>query len=272
MFGKSCSVIGVVHVPALPGAHGYSGYMDQVLATAIIDAMTYKEEGVDGLVIENMHDVPYLKGRVEPETVAAMAVVANAIKYECMMPIGIQILAGANIEALGVAHACDLDFIRVEGFVYAHVGDEGIHESSAAQIVRKRAAIKAEKVKIFADIKKKHSAHAITEDISLIETARTAEFFKADGVIVTGMRTGDAPPPEEVSSVKAAVDLPVLVGSGVTAENIADYAKHADAIIFGTYAKFDGNWQNKVDPERVKRLVDAARNNLRREPPARSKR
>jgi len=258
MFGKSCSVIGVVHVPALPGAAGYNGFMDQCLATSIIDAMTYKEEGVDGLLIENMHDVPYLRGHVEPETVAAMAVIASAIKYECMMPIGIQILAGANIEALAVAHACDLDFIRVEGYVYAHVGDEGIHQSCAAQLVRKRAQIKAEKVKIFADIKKKHSAHAITEDVNLIETAHAAEFFKADGVIVTGMRTGIAPPAEQVSSVKAAVNVPVMVGSGITPENVAQYSKYADAVIFGSYAKFDGDWTKKVDPERVKRLVNAA--------------
>ncbi len=258
MFGKSCSVIGVVHVPALPGADGYTGFMDQCLATSIIDAMTYKEEGVDALLIENMHDVPYLRGRVEPETVAAMAVIANAIKYECMMPIGIQILAGANQEALAVAHSSDLDFIRVEGYVYAHVGDEGMHESCAAQLVRKRAQIKAEKVKIFADIKKKHSSHAITGDINLVETAHAAEFFKADGVIVTGMRTGDAPPVDDVSTVKAAVHIPVMVGSGVTPDNVADYAKYADAVIFGSYAKFDGDWTKKVDPERVKRLVHAA--------------
>lgn len=257
--GKNCSTIGAVHVHVLPGAAGYSGDMAQIISTALSDAVAYQKAGVDAIVIENMHDVPYLKGYVEVETIAAMAVVASAIKRDCQMPIGIQILAGANIEALAVAHASDLDFIRVEGFVYAHIGDEGIHEASAAQILRKRAAIKAGKVKIFADIKKKHSSHAITEDISLVETATTAEFFKADGVIVTGLRTGDAPPASAVSEVKAAVTIPVLVGSGVTPDNIGDYAQFADAVIFGTYAKFDGNWINDVDSARVKRLVEAAK-------------
>lgn len=260
MFGKSCSIIGAVHIHALPGAAGYKGNMAEIIERALSDATTYQKAGVDALVIENMHDVPYLKGYVEAETIAAMAVVASAIKRECHMPIGVQILAGANIEALAVAHTSDLDFVRVEGFVFAHIGDEGIHEASAAQILRKRAAIKAEKVKIFADIKKKHSSHAITEDISLIETATTAEFFKADGVIVTGMRTGDAPPPSAVGEVKAAVKIPVLVGSGVTPDNISAFAQYADAVIFGTYAKFDGNWINDVDSERVKRLVAAAHN------------
>lgn len=257
--GKSCSTIGAVHVHALPGAAGYSGNMEHIINTALSDAIAYQKAGVDAVIIENMHDVPYLKGYVEVETIAAMAVVASAIKRECQMPIGIQILAGANIEALAVAHTCDLDFIRVEGFVYAHIGDEGIHEASAAQIVRKRSALRAEKVRIFADIKKKHSSHAITEDISLVETATTAEFFKADGVIVTGLRTGDAPPTSAVSEVKAAVKIPVLVGSGVTPDNIGNYAKYADGVIFGTYAKIDGNWINDVDSERVKRLVEAAK-------------
>lgn len=260
MFGKSCSLIGVVHVQALPGSDGWSGdgRMDHVLAEAIFDAITYKEQGVDALIVENMHDVPYLKGYVEPETLAAMTVVANAVKYECMMPTGVQILAGANQEALAVAAACDLDFIRVEGFVYAHVGDEGLHESCAAKLLRKRANCKADKVKIFADIKKKHSAHAITGDVSLVETARTAEFFKADGVIVTGTRTGDAPAADEVGAVKAAVDIPVMVGSGANPDNIQDFMRYADAIIFGSYAKLDGDWKKRVDPERVKRLLDKA--------------
>lgn len=251
-------MIGVVHVQPLPGSDGWKGQMDQVLAEAIFDAHAYKEQGVDALIVENMHDVPYLRGRVEAETIAAMTIVANAVKYECMMPTGVQILAGANVEALAVALACDLDFIRVEGFVYAHVGDEGLHQSCAAELLRKRAHTRADKVKIFADIKKKHSSHAITGDISLVETAHTAEFFKADGVIVTGSRTGDAPQPGDVADVAKAVSIPVMVGSGATPDNIQDFAEHADAVIFGSYAKVDGDWRNRVDPERVKRLIDKA--------------
>lgn len=257
MFGRKCSLIGVVHVPPLPGSGDYKGLMDQVLAGALFDALTYKEEGIDALLVENTHDVPYEKGRVEPETIAAMTVVANSLKYETMLPLGIQILAGANLEALAVAHACDLDFIRVEGYVYAHVGDEGIHESCAAALYRKRASLHAEKIKIFADIKKKHSSHAITDDITLAQTAKDAEFFKADGVIVTGARTGEAPEAGEVRSVRKAVNGHVLVGSGVTEQNMKELAAYSDAVIVGSAAKYDGLWSNAVDGERVKRLVAA---------------
>ena len=104
-------------------------------------------------------------------------------------------------EALAIAHASGADFVRVEGFVYAHVADEGVIESCAGDLLRYRRAIGAERVLIFADIKKKHSAHAITADVSIVETAKAAEFFLADGVIVTGAATGEPASPDEVRDV-----------------------------------------------------------------------
>jgi membrane complex biogenesis BtpA family protein len=256
MFARSCSLIGAVHLPPLPGSANYGGNMEAILGQALFDALTYKEAGFDALIVENTHDLPYHKGFVDPETVAAMTVVANAVKYETMMPMGVQMLAGANEEALGVAIACGLDFIRVEGFVFAHVADEGIHESCAAKLVRKRSFLQAGKIKIFADVKKKHSSHAITSDVDIISTAQAAESFKADGVVITGRVTGDAPGTVAVQGVKQHVVIPVLVGSGVTSANAQSFAKYADALIVGSDAKFDGDWRNPVDPARAERLVE----------------
>lgn len=257
MFGKKCALIGVIHVQPLPGAAHYSGEIDEIIHTALWDASAYKAAGVDALIVENMHDVPYLRGHVEPETTAAMAVIARAVKAETKLPTGVQLLAAANLEALGVAVAANLDFLRVEGFIYAHVGDEGIHQSCAAELIRRRANLKADSIKIFVDIKKKHSAHAITADVSLIETARDAQFFRADGVIITGSATGYSPPPQQIAQVKQEISIPVMVGSGVTPENIGHFAQFADAVIVGTSAKFDGNWINAVDPKRVESLAQA---------------
>ncbi len=260
MFGRRCSVIGVVHVLPLPGSHGWRGSMEEILGGALEDALTYKESGVDAIILENMHDAPYYVGHVDPEATAAMTVIANAIKYETVLPIGVQLLAGANIEALGVAVAAGLDFIRAEGFVFAHVGDEGIHESCAAQLLRKRTQLKAERIKIFADIKKKHSAHAITQDVNLAETAKACEFFGADGVIVTGISTGQAADVEEVKIARASTSIKVLVGSGVTSENFSRYASYADAVIVGSDFKHGGNWRNPVDEERVRRFLSKVSN------------
>lgn len=257
MFGHRCSIIGVIHALPLPGSAGWRGNMQEVVDAAVRDALRYRDGGIDALMVENMHDVPYLRGHVEPETTAAMAVIASAVKREAGLPVGIQILAAANIDALGVAVAAELDFLRVEGFVFAHVGDEGFHESCAAQLLRRRASLKAENIKIFADIKKKHSSHAITGDISLTETACAAEFFGADGVVVTGMATGKPANLEEVKAARAAVAGAVLVGSGVKPDNASSYVPFCDAIIVGSSCKSEGNWRNHVESERVEALMEA---------------
>lgn len=259
MFGKSCSLIGVLHLPPLPGARGFSGSVEAIVETALEEAAVYRAAGFDALKVENTHDVPYLRGIAHPETVAAMSVVCSAVKSEMGLPLGVQILAGANIEALSVALAASLDFIRVEGFVYAHIGDEGIHQACAGELIRKRYDLRSERILIFADIKKKHSSHAITSDISLAQTAIDAENFRADGVIVTGESTGRAADLADLRAVRDAVDISVLVGSGVTPENITSYAALADALIIGSCVKRDGDWRKPLEVERCERLVAAVR-------------
>jgi membrane complex biogenesis BtpA family protein len=208
-------------------------------------------------MIENMHDRPYLRREVGPEIVAAMTAVGNAVRAEVPgLALGIQVLAGANPASLAVAHACGARFVRVEGFVFAHVADEGIMQSDAGGLLRYRKAIGAEGVAVFADVKKKHSAHALTADVDLVETAHAAEFFLADGVIVTGASTGRPADPAEVRAVAGAVAIPTLVGSGITAENVGEFAR-ADAFIVGSSLKHDALWSNAVDPHRAAALVAA---------------
>lgn len=259
MWSKKCSLIGMLHLPPMPGAADYCGSVDRIIESTLAEAKIYKENGFDALMLENMHDVPYLCGAVEPETTAAMAVVAKLVKMETSMPVGIQILAGANIEALGAAVASSLDFIRVEGFVFAHVGDEGMHNSCAGKLIRRRNQLRADHIKIFADIKKKHSSHSITSDISLAETARAAEFFRTDGVIVTGDHTGQAPSVEDVAEVRDAVSCAVLIGSGVDAGNIAEFAETSDALMVGSSVKSGGRWQNELVREQVAALSQLLR-------------
>jgi uncharacterized protein len=106
---------------------------------------------------------------------------------------------------------------------------------------------------VFTDVKKKHSAHAITADVDLAETAHAAEFFLSDGVIVTGVATGREADPAEVRAVADAVGIPTLVGSGITADNVGSYAA-ADAFIVGTWLKRGGAWINPPDPARIDAL------------------
>jgi membrane complex biogenesis BtpA family protein len=257
LFTTARPVIGMVHLGALPGTPAAHGRMSDLIAAAAKEARIYRDAGVDGILIENMHDTPYLRHSVGPEIVAAMAVLGAVVKAESQLPCGVQILAGANREAVAVALAAGLDWIRAEGFAFAHVADEGLIESSAAALLRYRRAIGAEHVQIWADIKKKHSSHAITADVSIGETAHAVEFMRGDAVIVTGLVTGDAPNRDEVAAVKASTRLPVLLGSGVTAENVANFYAGADGFIVGSEFKPGGHWAGPVDPRRVQRFMRA---------------
>lgn len=256
LFGVPRALIGVVHVGALPGTPAGVDDVAVIAAHAIAEARIYAAAGFHGLAIENTHDRPYLKGSAGPEITAAMAVIGAAIRNAVSLPLGVQVLAGNNEAALAVAHACGATFVRVEGFVFAHVADEGIIESSAGRLLRYRRAIGADGIRVFADIKKKHSAHAITADVDIVETAKAAEFFQADGVIVTGVATGSPADPAEVDLVKAAVGIPVLIGSGITPENMAVYAR-TDALIVGSSVKRGGVWSNPLDEARVADVVRA---------------
>lgn len=255
LFPTAKPVIGMIHVGALPGTPAQQYSVSELITSAAREAKLYRTCGVDGIGIENMHDLPYLRGTVGPEIVAAMTVIGQAVKEAANLPVGIQILAGANIEAMAVAHAAGLDFIRAEGYVFAHVADEGLIESSAAKLLRYRKMIGAQRVQVWADVKKKHSSHAITSDIGLGATAEAVEFMCGDAVIVTGNVTGHAPKREDVEEVKTHCRLPVLLGSGIEAENIAAFYPSADGFIIGSYFKEDGHWSKTVDARRVERLM-----------------
>lgn len=247
-------LIAMIHLPALPGAPRSQASAREVIDAAVAEAAVYQEAGVRTVMIENMHDVPYTR-KVGPEVPALMAVVGHEVK-RLGLDCGVQVLAGCNQEALAVALAGGLDFVRVEGFVFAHVGDEGVIDACAGELLRYRRAIGAEHVPVFADIKKKHSSHAWTDDVDLAETAHAAKFFLADGVVVTGSSTGHA---ADLADLDALADagLVRLVGSGITADNLAEYLPRADAFIVGSSLKVDGRWQNPPDPARVRELVAA---------------
>ena len=255
------TLIGMIHVGALPGTPLNALPLTELIRLAREEALTYRDSGIDAIMIENMHDRPYIKGGVGPEITAAMTAIAYEVKLASQLPCGIQILAGANREALSVALAADLEFIRTEGFVFAHIADEGLIESDAGELLRFRRKIGAENVQILTDIKKKHSSHALTSDLDIGETAKAAAYFLSDGLIITGRHTGEEPNVADFEMARSgAPDLPLIAGSGITAENCNTYLGLADALIVGSSLRVEGNWQYPVDPRRVEALVAVAKN------------
>jgi len=248
-------IIGMIHIGALPGTPNYKEEVVSIIQKAKAEASLYNSLGIPMLMIENMHDVPYLNRTVGPEVTSIMSIILYELKKTFGLPTGIQILAGANKEALAAAKSAGADFIRAEGFVFAHVADEGIFNSDAGELLRYRKQINAENILILTDIKKKHSSHSLTADTNIAETAKAAEFFLSDGVIITGTSTGTKPSLDEIKAVKASVDIPVIAGSGITYENVRDYYELCDGLIIGSYFKKDGKWFNTIDPDRVEKLL-----------------
>ena len=252
-------LVGMVHAAALPGTPRSSLAVAEIARRAAGEARTLADAGFGGVIVENMHDVPYLRRTVGPEIVAAMTRVAAAVRDAVPeLVVGVQVLAGANREALAVAHAAGAQFVRAEGFVFAAVADEGLlEEADAGPLLRERRRIGADDVRILVDVKKKHSSHAITADVPITDAAKAAVFCGADGVIVTGGATGEATKPGDVHDVARAVGVPVAVGSGVTADTAAVLLEHADCLIVGSCLKQDGHWSKPVDAVRAREFVAA---------------
>ena len=256
LFLRSKPVIAMIHTGPSPGVPGSRGVACAV-ERAVAEARLYAELGVDGVLVENMHDFPTVHERaLGPEVVAFMTRVACAVKRHVgRLPVGVQVLFQANKTALAVAHAAGCDFIRAEGWTHAHVSDKGIAEANAGEVLRYRSAIGADKIPVYADVRKKHAAHAWTADLTLGELAQAAEMHRADGLVVTGSTTGHAPDPDDLAAVAEATRLPVLIGSGLTAENFTDYVALADGFVIGSAFKENGDWRAPVCERRVRALI-----------------
>lgn len=264
------ALIGMIHTGPLPAAPLPGPGLQALIERAAAEARILADAGFDGVIVENMHDRPYVNAPHGPEVTACMTLIVSAVReaidaVRAGMVLGVQVLSAGEREAMAVALACGGQFIRCENFVYAHVADEGLMTTAAAgHLLRYRRVIGADqggaRVAVMCDVKKKHASHAMTADVSLGDAARAAEFFSADGVIVTGAFTGHAAELADIREVRAAVRVRVWVGSGVTAQNaVPCFDAGADALIVGSAIKRDGLWSNGVDSARCRELVSAVR-------------
>ena len=214
---------------------------------------------MDAILLENSHDLPYIKPPLPEAAVEVMEKLARAVRPRFDGPIGIQMLEAANETALQIAHQADLDFLRVEGYVFAHVGGAGIIEGCAGQLVRRRKELECEHIRIFGDVKKKHCSHALTGDLDILDEIRQAEFFLVDGVIVTGPRTTEPPDVAELQRVMETAHVPVIIGSGMTPENIERYYPYADGFIVGSTFRNEGRFLGELDTNRLGTFMEIFR-------------
>jgi len=251
-------LIGVVHLPPLPGSPRWRGKLDVVIRHAVDDARAYERGGVDAIFIENFGDVPFSKSSSGPETVAAMASAGVAVREAVKVSIGFNVLRNDAKAALALCAACGGDFIRVNVHTGAMLTDQGLIEGNAHETVRYRNHI-APNALIFADVHVKHAVPLGDWDIR--DSAKdTVERGLADALIVSGSGTGAAADVEDVRKVREACPKSlILLGSGVNVKNIASYSPLANGFIVGSSLKLNGKLSNPVDAKRVATLVRAIR-------------
>jgi uncharacterized protein len=248
----------MVHLRPLPGSPG-ARPLEEVLSAAALDAECLLDAGFGGIMVENFGDVPFHKDRVEPITVAAMTRIAGALRRLCGdKPMGINVLRNDARAALAVAAAVGAASIRVNVHTGSRLTDQGLVEGRADETLRLRRAWGAQDVSVWADVAVKHST-ALGTDRPIGEEAKDLVLRGcADAVVVSGSATGSAVDPVRLNAVTAAVDVPVLVGSGVNEATVTGLLRRVHGVIVGTAIKHGQVTTAPVDPARARAFVAAA--------------
>jgi membrane complex biogenesis BtpA family protein len=252
------ALIGMVHLLPLPGSPAARQTLQTITALALADAQALRQAGFDALIVENFGDAPFRATRVDPHTVAAMTLIARAIREQVDLPLGINVLRNDALAAIAIATTCGAGFVRINVHCGVYATDQGIIEGRADDNLRYRQSLGSQ-VAIFADVHVKHARPLSCPGIA-DAAAETAYRGRADALIVSGTATGRPTDLDEVRAIKTAVpDRPVYVGSGATADNIRSLLAIADGAIVGTAIKQDGRTTAPVDPARAAAFVRAAR-------------
>jgi uncharacterized protein len=248
-------LIGMIHLPPLPGSPRGTMSLDDVVAFALEEAALLESAGMDGVIVENVGDAPFFRESVPAITIAAMGVVVHAVRRATELAVGVNLLRNACLDALSIASVVGADFIRCNVVIGAYVTDQGIIQGCAAELARLRRALDHD-VAVLGDIHVKHAAPLF--DVPIEDAAADlAERGGADAVIVSGSRSPDPPSFERVAAVRQAVDKPVLIGSGVSLANVADFYAASDGVLIGEQDfKIDRVWGGRSD---ARAYAEAAR-------------
>lgn len=251
-------LIGMLHVPPLPGSPQATDSFTTVLDQVLRDADLLLEGGITNLMIENFGDTPFFPGTVPAHTVAHLTAIARevAARYP-NAEIGLNVLRNDGCSALAVAAATGASFIRVNVLCGARLTDQGIIQGIAHDLLRLRKNLAADHVAILADVDVKHSA-ALAERPLADEIEDAIKRGHADAIIVSGNATGASVDAEQLAeAVSVAGSTPVLIGSGATAESVQNLRDQVGGFIVGTAVKSGGDVQNPVDPVRVREIVSS---------------
>ena len=254
-------LVGVIHLPALPGSPRSSLPAPECARSAAECARALADARYDAIIVENFGDVPFFAGRVPAVTVAAMTACALAVREAApSVDLGINVLRNDAESALGIALCTGAKFVRVNVLTGARVTDQGVIQGDAAALLRSRRALGAEGIAIWADVDVKHSAPLGPPRPIAQEVEDTTKRAMAEAVLVTGEGTGKGVDLDKLDAVKrAAGKTPVLVASGATIDTLPLLAKHANGVIVGRALRAGGVPGGASDASLAKTFAEAYR-------------
>jgi membrane complex biogenesis BtpA family protein len=258
MFDTVKPVIAMAHFPPLPGTPRYDPALE---IDGMIDRMRQDIRyllggGVDAIMFCNEDDRPYSL-QADFEAVAVMTRVITELR-PTDRPFGVDFLWDAKAP-LAIAKATGAIFIR-EVVTGAYESDMGLWIPDAAELYRYRREIDAEDVRIFNNITPEFASPLGSRSVA--QRAKSAVVSSlVDAILIAGPMAGAEPDFALVQEAKEAVGdtAPVLLNTGATADNIAQFLSAADGVIVGSCLKLDGYTWNPVDPARVERFMAAVR-------------
>ncbi len=256
IFQTTTPVIGVVHLLPLPTSPRWGGSLHAVIERAEQEATALAAGGVNGIIIENFFDAPFVKEQVDPAVVSAMSLIVERLKGLVTVPLGLNVLRNDARSALAIATCTGAQFIRVNILTGVMATDQGLIEGKAHDLLRYRRELGSE-VKILADVLVKH-AHPLSTPNLTVAVKDTIERGLADAVILSGWATGSPPSQADLELAKAAAgSTPVFIGSGATLDNIATLIQAADGVIVSSSLKRNSNIKHPIDPVRVGQFMEA---------------
>lgn len=210
------------------------------LDRARTEAAILVDGGVDAVIVENYFgDADDVRRALETLSAGELRTV-----------VGLNVLRDHEL-AFALAEEFPVGFIQIDS-VAGHLAPDADLEY-AARLAELRAASRA---LVFGGVRFKYqpveSGRSEAEDLALGAA-------RSDAIVVTGDGTGLETDPAKIERFRSLLPagFPLIVGAGVTDENVAAQLRHADAAIVGSFFKDSYRDTGVVDPDHVARFMTA---------------
>jgi uncharacterized protein len=257
--GKKKLVIGLIHLYPMPGTPLFEeGNFEKSLDKAVRDSKNLFAGGADGCLIQPVDRIYPSKDEADYARVAGIAAITHAVSQVTGddFQIGVQFMWNSIRASLAVAKVCGGSFTRCSALVGSTMSPFGLVEADPLSVMNYRAQIKAQDIKMVAEIEGMHF-HWFGETKPLSQIAQSASMVGADAVEIA-IQDEEKNNQALMEVKKALPNLPIILGGYTNHENAARRLRLADGAFVGTCLEKKG-WGGEIDVDKVKEYVEIVR-------------